>query len=241
MTRPGVRPDSIGILSVSTIRHKRNNCSIYAGNLSDEMDFIHPLQTLVPGVQGRILAVLAETTAELNLRTIASIANVSPAQASRVLPGLVAVGLVQRREAPPSALFRLVRGHIAAGPILALSRSRDRMIEEMRHIAESLPLSPASVIVFGSFARGEADAESDIDTLLIRPTGVDDDSWSASVQQWIEQVGEVSGNRVEVLETDEDEMPARIDRGGSVWKNIDRDGVVIHGRALVGYRSATGG
>jgi predicted nucleotidyltransferase len=207
------------------------------------MDFIHPLQTIVPGVQGRILAVLAETTAELNLRAIASIASVSEAQASRVLPGLVAVGVVQRREAPPSALFRLVRGHIAAGPILALSRSRDRMIQEMRQIAEGLPVSPASVIIFGSFARGEADADSDIDTLLVRPSGIgeSDEAWYASVQQWIDRVGEVSGNRVEVLEASEDEVPARLDRGGSVWQDIERDGLIIHGTSLVTYRSVVGG
>jgi predicted nucleotidyltransferase len=187
--------------------------------------------------------VLAETTAELNLRTIASIADVSEAQASRVLPGLVAVGLVERREAPPSALFRLVRDHIAAGPILALSRSRDRMIQEMREIAEGLPISPTGVIVFGSFARGEADAESDIDTLMIRPSGVSEsgDAWPASVQQWIDRVGEVSGNRVEVLEADEDEVPARLERGGSVWQDIERDGLIIHGTSLDSYRSVVGG
>jgi predicted nucleotidyltransferase len=208
-----------------------------------KMDFIHPLQTMVPGVQGRILAVLAETTAELNLRTIASIAKVSEAQASRVLPGLVAVGVVERREAPPSALFRLVRDHIAAGPILALSRSRDRMIQEMRQIAESLPVSPASVIIFGSFARGEADAKSDIDALMIRPSGVDesDEAWSASVQHWVDRVGEVSGNRVEVLEADEDDVPARLDRGGSVWQDIERDGLIVLGRSLDSFRSVVGG
>ncbi|HEX6299608.1 MAG TPA: nucleotidyltransferase domain-containing protein [Acidimicrobiia bacterium] len=207
------------------------------------MDFIHPLQAVVPGVQGRILAVLAETTAELNLRTIASIADVSEAQVSRVLARLVAVGVVERREAPPSALFRLVRGHIAAGPILALSRSRDRMIHEMRQIAEGLPVAPASVIIFGSFARGEADAESDIDTLLVRPTRIDEsnESWSASVQQWIERVGEVSGNRVEVLETDEDDVPARLDREGSVWQDIERDGLIIHGPPLDSFRSLSHG
>jgi predicted nucleotidyltransferase len=208
-----------------------------------KMDFIHPLQTMVPGVQGRILAVLAETTAELNLRTIASIAKVSEAQASRVLPGLVAVGVVERREAPPSALFRLVRDHIAAGPILALSRSRDRMIQEMRQIAESLPVSPASVIIFGSFARGEADAKSDIDALMIRPSGVDesDEAWSASVQHWVDRVGEVSGNRVEVLEADEDDVPARLDRGGSVWQDIERDGLIVLGTSLDSFRSVVGG
>lgn len=207
------------------------------------MDFTHPLQTMVPGVQGRILAVLAQTTADLNLRTIASIADVSEAQASRVLPGLVAIGLVERREAPPSALFRLVRDHIAAEPILALSRSRDRMIQEMRQIAEGLPISPTSVIIFGSFARGEADADSDIDTLLVRPSGVSesDDAWHASVRQWIDRVGEVSGNRVEVLEAYEDEVPARLRSGRNVWQDIERDGLIIHGRAVDSFKSVSRG
>ncbi|MEI2700729.1 MAG: helix-turn-helix domain-containing protein [Microthrixaceae bacterium] len=43
----------------------------------------------MPGAQGRVLAVLAETTAELNLRTIAQLAGVSQAQTSRLLPDLV--------------------------------------------------------------------------------------------------------------------------------------------------------
>jgi predicted nucleotidyltransferase len=207
------------------------------------MDFIHPLQTVVPGAQGRILAVLAETTSELNLRAIASIAKVSEAQVSRVLPRLVANGVVDRREAPPSALFRLVRDHIAAGPILALSRSRDRAIQEMRQIAEELPVPPASAIIFGSFARGEADAESDIDALLVRPRGIDeaDEAWSASVQQWIDRVGEMSGNRVEVLRANEDEVPARLERGGSIWQDIERDGLLVHGKALDSFTSLSRG
>ncbi|MCA1846871.1 MAG: helix-turn-helix domain-containing protein, partial [Actinobacteria bacterium] len=37
---------------------------------------------------------LAETTAELNLRTIARLSGVSLAQASRVMPGLVQLGII---------------------------------------------------------------------------------------------------------------------------------------------------
>ncbi len=202
------------------------------------MDFVHPLQSVVPGVQGRILAVLAETTAELNLRAIAALAHVSDAQASRVLPGLVSLGLVERREVPPSALFRLVRDHIAAGPILALSRSRDRMIEELRRIAEELPLSPASVVVFGSFALGQADEQSDIDTLLIRPRGIDesDERWSSTVQQWIDHAANVSGNTVEVLEVAEAEVPARLNGNRSVWHDIRREGLVVYGPDLDSFQ-----
>ena len=52
------------------------------------MDFRRPVQAVVPGAQGRVLAVLAETTGELSLRTVARLVEVSPAQASRILPGL---------------------------------------------------------------------------------------------------------------------------------------------------------
>lgn len=207
------------------------------------MDFIRPLQTVVPRVQGRILAVLAQTTAELNLRTIASIADVSEEQASRVLPRLVAIGLVERREAPPSALVRLVRDHIAAEPILALSRSRDRMIQKMREIAEGMPIAPTYVTIFGSFARGKADTDSEIDTLLVRPSGISesDDAWYTSVRQWIDRVGEVSRKRVEVLEVDEDDVPARLRSGRNVWQDIERDGLIIHGRAVDSFQSVSRG
>lgn len=198
------------------------------------MDFVRPIEAVIPGVQGRVLAVLAETTAELNLRTIARLSGVSHAQVSRVLPGLVELGLVERREAPPSSLFRLVPEHVAAGPLLSLARARDGAIEEMNRVAAALPVVPASVIVFGSFARGEADAGSDIDAVFVRPVGVDesDEAWADSVEQWRSRIYRVSGNPVEVLEVGSDEIGARLSSRRSVWRDIRRDGLVVHGRSL---------
>ena len=117
------------------------------------------------------------------------------------------------------------------------------MIQEMREIAEGLPISPTSVTIFGSFARGEADADSDIDTLLVRPSAVSesDDAWYETVRQWIDRVGEVSGNRVEVLEVDEDDVPARLRSGRNVWQDIERDGLIIHGRAVDSFESVSRG
>ncbi|MEI8240248.1 MAG: hypothetical protein WCI22_12595 [Actinomycetota bacterium] len=51
------------------------------------MDFVHPISAVIPGAQGRVLAALAETTAELNLRTLARLSGVSVAQAGPVTPG----------------------------------------------------------------------------------------------------------------------------------------------------------
>jgi DNA-binding transcriptional ArsR family regulator len=199
-----------------------------------DMNFVHPIEAVIPGVQGRVLAVLAETTAELNLRTIARLSDVSLAQASRVLPGLVDLGLVERREVPPSSLFRLVREHVAAGPLLALARARAVVVEEMGHAGAELPVVPLSVIVFGSFARGEADEESDIDIVLVRPADVDEfnEAWSASVEQWKDRVGRTTGNRVEVLEIGSKEVAARLHSRQTVWHDIRHEGIVVHGLGI---------
>ena len=150
------------------------------------MDFVRPIEAIVPSAQGRVLAVLVETTAELNLRTIAQLSGVSQAQTSRLLPELVDLGVVERREVPPSSLFRLVPEHIASRALLALARSDEAVVDEMGRLARDLPHPPVSVIAFGSFARREADADSDIDVVIVRPVEIDedDDAWITSLDSW---------------------------------------------------------
>ena len=198
------------------------------------MDFLQPVQAVIPGTQGRVLAVLAETTAELNLRTVARLASVSPAQASRVLPGLVELGLVERREVPPSSLFRLNRQNVAAQVVIELARSHDIALERTGAAARDLPVPPASVIVFGSFARREADRHSDIDAVIVRPDGVDgdDEAWAGGVEQWRERVRAITGNPVEVIETDRAEVAQKLASRRPLWRDIASDGVVIHGATL---------
>ena len=201
------------------------------------MDFRRPVQAVVPGAQGRILAVLAETTGELSLRTIARLADVSPAEASRILPRLSQLGIVQRRDVPPSALFRFVQENVASQFVHALSRSRDHVLAELGRRAEVLPVRPLSVVVFGSVARGEADENSDVDVLLVRPQGADDESWSASVEEYRQSARRLTGNRVEILEADASDV-ARLLRGHKpLWKDIVRDGVVVFGKDLEGLRA----
>ncbi|MDW3214765.1 MAG: nucleotidyltransferase domain-containing protein [Ilumatobacteraceae bacterium] len=198
------------------------------------MDFVHPVQAVIPGAQGRVLAVLAEATAEFNLRTLARVAGISVAQASRVMPGLVELGLVARREVPPSSQFRLIRENVAAQAIVQLARSRDRALTQIADSATALAPSPVSVIVFGSFARGEADEQSDLDVIVVRPDEIadDDDAWAAAIEQWRNEARAITGNEVEVLEIARDQMPARLESGSTLWRDVVRDGVVIHGLAL---------
>jgi predicted nucleotidyltransferase len=198
------------------------------------MDFVQPIAAVIPGSQGRVLAALAETTAELNLRTLARLSGVSVAQASRVLPGLVELGLVERREVPPSSQFRLVRTHIAARAVLELAAARETVLTEIGYAAAALEVTPASVIVFGSFARGDAGRDSDLDAVFVRSDAVDEDDnrWAASVEHWRATVKAMTGNPVEVLEVPEREAAARLASGQPVWLDVLRDGRVVYGQSL---------
>lgn len=197
------------------------------------MDFVDPIAAVVPGVQGRVLAVLAQTSTELSLRNIARLSGVSPAQASRVLGRLVDLGLVERREVPPASLFRLVEGHVASRLIVELSRARPRVLEAMRRAATTLPAR--SVVAFGSFARGEADADSDIDVVVVRPAHLDEDelSWTRALDKWRHRVRCIAGNRVEVLEVDEMDVARLIRSRAPLWSDIRRDGVLVAGVPLM--------
>lgn len=201
------------------------------------VDFRRPVEAVIPGAQGRILGVLAETTAELNLRTIARLAGVSPAQATRVLPTLVTLGLVERREAPPSALFSLVDEHVAAGAVRTLSRARQTVLEQLTDLAGKITPRPVSALVFGSFARGEADESSDLDILLVHPEHADDERWGSSVEEFRTAAHRLTGNVVQVLEVPEREVARRLRGKGPVWLDIVRDGLLLHGKPIDQFRA----
>ncbi len=207
------------------------------------MDFVRPVQAVIPGAHGRILAVLAETSTELNLRTIARLSGVSLAHASRVLPTLVELGIVDRREAPPSALFRFVPDNVAARAVTALARARQTVLEELGRTAAEVNPQPTSVIVFGSFARSEADSASDLDVVVVRAKDVDesDDAWRTAVDHWSDRARRLTGNSVELVEVSEFEIGPSLRSRKPLWLDVQRDGLVIFGAAveeLKGTRSA---
>jgi predicted nucleotidyltransferase len=198
------------------------------------MDFARPVEAVVGGAQGRLLAVLVKITAPLTLRRLASLAGVSPAQASRVMPGLVELGIVDRYEVPPASQFVLARDNVAAQLLLTLADARSMALRQIGEAASVISPEPVSVIAFGSFARGEADTDSDIDLAVVRADDVDDDDerWADSIDVWRRHVQALTGNDVEIVEATASEAARKLSGRSELWRNIERDGVVVHGRSL---------
>jgi predicted nucleotidyltransferase len=199
-----------------------------------EVDFTHPLEAIVPGAVGRVLTVLVNTSAPLSGRTIAELAGVSSSQAARVLPSLVDLGLVTAESAPPAILYSLVTDHIAAAPLQALTASAQTFVDRLAEHVARLEPAPVSVAAFGSFARHQADAASDIDLLVVRPSAIaaDDESWETTVDQIRTFARRLSGNGIDILEAPRDEAAALMASDAPLWHDIRRDALLIHGRPL---------
>ena len=199
------------------------------------MDFARPVAALIPDAQGRVLATLAATTRELNLRTLAELSGVSVAHAARIVPRLVELGVVERRDVPPAVLVRLVREHLASRALLALADLRHAFLEELCESLRRLEPAPLSVTLFGSFARGDDDAASDVDVVVVRPSTVeeDDPAWSEAMAGWEGYVRRISGNAVNRIEVSADELPNLVKSRRPLWQAIRQEGVALSGTPLV--------
>jgi predicted nucleotidyltransferase len=216
--------------------HEREDSLIHERcGYHDAVDFRRPIEALIPDAQGRILGALARTTQELSLSTLADLSGVSLAHAARVVPRLVDLGVVERHEVPPAVLVRLVREHLASRAVLALADLRHAFLEELRESARGLDPPAVNVTLFGSFARGDEDARSDVDVVVVRPTAIDEDdaAWSDSMSRWETHLRRVSGNPVRRIEVSEDDVARLLPSRRPLWRSIRQEGITLQGRPLV--------
>lgn len=188
---------------------------------------------VIPGAQGKLLSVFAHTSTNLSTSTAARLSGVSLAQTSRILPELARIGILERIDVPPSITYRFITDNLASKAISLLSRLRESAIEELRQLALAKVDPSVSLVLFGSFARGEADSESDIDVLLVHP---DDDQelkgWSDGVEEWRHCAQLLTGNEVHLMAVNRSEIDFLLGSDRPLWLDILRDGIIISGRSL---------
>lgn len=186
---------------------------------------------MIPGVQGRVLTVLARTEAELTMRSVAELAGVSANQATVVLNRLVRLGLVERRDVGAAALVRLVRENEAARSVLALVDLRDGVLARLAGEARTIRPVPICLAVFGSFARGEAHENSDVDVLVVPPPAAlaDTGQWTEALGHWADRAARIAGNPVNLLEATVEELPRLVRRERAPWRTIRAEAVVLIG------------
>jgi hypothetical protein len=164
------------------------------------MDLRHPLRSLIPSLDSAVLEVLAGAKTGLGVSQITRLA----AKGTRpgltaVLDRLVAHGVVLAEPANQGFLYRLNRDHLLAPVVVATAAVRGTLIARLTDAVDGFAPQPAHASLFGSFARGEADADSDIDLLLIAGTGRDAALWDDSAAQLRDRVFRWTGNRCQLM------------------------------------------
>lgn len=185
------------------------------------MEFGEPFGGLMPGARGAALAVLLRTGAPLTGRRVhALIADRhSLGAVQQALRDLDRLGLITTEAVGRAGVHRINEGHAAIAPLRALARP----IEMLTRVVEETVRGVEAVIAFGSVARGDAHADSDLDLVVIAP-----EAWDgrAELQQ---QIHERLGNDCDVLHLTGDHFKLAPEDREPVVSEILRDGIALVG------------
>jgi predicted nucleotidyltransferase len=199
------------------------------------MDLANPMQSVIPSAHGAVLAALARTDLPLSGHRIAELTKpkFSQTRVNDVLRHLTQSGVVLREKRPPSNLYRLNRDHVAADGILQLARMSATLVARIRAELENWSLPPPAAWLFGSAARGEGTAQSDIDIFLVLPaTDLDSaavDIWERQTEVLTEKIMAWSGNRCDVIEMEAAELSAAVERDDLLVRDLREQAVILAG------------
>jgi predicted nucleotidyltransferase len=207
------------------------------------MDFRRPLTVVTPTLDGDVLSALAGADVEFSGRELARRAGHGSTEGiRRAADRLAAEGIVSRRAVGGAHLYRLNRDHIAAQWIEGLAMVPEQLVGRLRDLIAGWQEAPRLAFLFGSVARREATAESDLDVLVVRRRACDPDSeaWRSQLLDLQRAATALTGNDARVLEIGEEGISAgRIE---PVLEDVLREGVELFGsrrelRRLLGSRA----
>lgn len=194
------------------------------------MDVRSPISSVIPSLDGAVLAALAGTTAPLTLTRVHEVAATgSLSGVRRVLVRLVGTGIVL---SVPGG-YVLNRDHVAAPAIESLARLWGEVLDRIGHAVAEWEAPPALVGIYGSAARRGGDEGSDIDLLVVSDApdaaelGAD---LAGNLERW-------TGNAAHVVTLDPSDLVRMRRAREPILVEWERDLVVVAGdRAVLGSR-----
>lgn len=157
------------------------------------MNVAMPILSVIPSLDGPVLAALSGTNAPLSLAEVhARAGRGSKSGVRQVLLRMVDEGLVL---GVPGG-FVLNRQHVAAPAVTMLADLHGELTRRIRSAVDHWPGEVALVGLFGSAARRDGDADSDIDVLVVSDAGNLDsliDELTVLIRAWTGNPAQVIG------------------------------------------------
>jgi predicted nucleotidyltransferase len=185
------------------------------------MNLGEPFGGIISGARGAALDVLLRSGGSLTGRRVHALAGGghSLGAVQQALRDLERLGLISTETVGRAGVHSINEAHVATAPLRTLRSPLDML----RRVVEESTTGVAAVIVFGSVARGEAHADSDVDLAVIA-----DADWEGRAEL-AQAVQDRLGNDCDVLLLTEDELSESPRQRQPVVSEILRDGVVLVG------------
>ncbi|HEV2953143.1 MAG TPA: nucleotidyltransferase domain-containing protein [Candidatus Dormibacteraeota bacterium] len=208
------------------------------------MDLTAPYAIICPSLDGPVLEVLAHTTRPLSGREVARLSRRGSERGVRLtLHRLADQGLVTTLEAGRGSFYTLNRDHLGAPLVEQLMHLRSDLIVRLRETIEGWLIKPSHVSLFGSAARGDGNALSDVDLLLVRRSEVasEDSGWRDQLNGLAADVHRWTGNNASLVEVSSDQLLATLRREEAIVSSLRSDAIVLFGSEFYALASQLNG
>lgn len=197
------------------------------------MDVSRPFAALAPGVESDVLVALAVSTTQRSGREIARLSGRSSTGVQHALDRLVDEGLVHRIPAGRAYLYSLNHEHLLAPAVEVMADARWELIRRLRDLFASWKSPILHASLFGSVARGEGNAASDIDVLVVRPKDIDaeDGQWRGQLEELADCVLRWTGNQAGIAELSEGDVSAPTARP-PIFEEVAEEAIDLGGLPL---------
>lgn len=200
------------------------------------VDVSDPATVLASGLTMPILRALAHrstpaTAAQLHRATETG----TEAGVRRALDRLSRHGLLVTEQVGDRIVYLLNRDHILHPAVTALLRARDELPGRLRKEISGWKVPPVAAALYGSAARRDGGADSDIDVLLIRPADAGSrqrELWSSQVHRLRDLVYRWTGNRCQVTDRSVSSLRKLSRSGEATVDEWRKDAVSLAGTAI---------
>lgn len=200
------------------------------------MQLNRPFATVTPTLDGDVLGVLAGSEVTFTVSQISRILTTASGEGIRkVLNRLTAQGVVIRDHVGATHTYRLNTQHLAAEPILALSRLISKLLTLVERRLDSWSEPAVYAAVFGSAATGQMTLGSDIDIFIVRGDRVLSDGAGAA-DAWEEQLHDLArsvtawtGNDTRIIDYTADGFRRAAAAGEPLLREVAKQGLTVAG------------
>ncbi|WP_380171029.1 nucleotidyltransferase domain-containing protein [Kineococcus sp. DHX-1] len=137
------------------------------------------------------------------------------------------------QDAGSAVLYALNRQHVLAAAVLAAVGSPPAVEAFLVDRLAAWNPPARAVVLFGSWARGEAGPDSDLDVLLVRDDTVDvDGPWGDQVHATGQALEVMTGNSVQFVQVSRSQLATAVREDQPLIASLRQDGRVLAGPSL---------